>query len=267
MKEREVIVIRGGGDLATGVIQAFYRSGFSVLVLECQKPTAIRRTVSLCEAVYTGEMTVEDICCQRVQSVADCEACWSEGKIPLLVDPLGEAIPLVKPVAVVDAILAKKNLGTCRSMAPITIALGPGFEAEVDVDVVIETMRGHDLGRLIYQGFALPNTGIPGEIGGKSAQRVLHAAAAGTVVHCHEIGDVIKAGEPILTVGGVTMTAPFDGLLRGLIRADLEVPKGMKIGDIDPRCDVEWHSISDKARALGNGAVVAYFDQKRRKHL
>lgn len=264
MKQSDMVVIRGGGDLATGVVQAFFRCGLRVLVLECAQPTAIRRTVALCEAVYTGEMTVEDVTCKKINSMEDCQACWDAGTVPLLVDPLGESIKTLNPVAVVDAILAKKNLGTHREMAPVTIALGPGFEAGNHVDVAIETVRGHDLGRLIFQGYALKNTGIPGEIGGKSAQRVIHAADAGAVQPLCSIGDVVEEGSPILTVGTATMTAPFTGLVRGMIREGLQVPKGMKIADIDPRCDVAWTGISDKARALGGAAVTAYFYRKGR---
>jgi xanthine dehydrogenase accessory factor len=253
------IVVRGGGDLATGVVQKFFRAGFSVVILETSAPTAIRRSVALCEAVYDGSAQVEDINCRRVSNTDELDGCWQSGAIPLLIDPKGETIEKFRPSAVIDAILAKRNLGTHRSMAPITIALGPGFRAGEDVDIVIETMRGHDLGRLIFKGCAAPNTGIPGEIGGKSGQRVIHAPASGTVVHKKRIGDVVQRDEVLLTIEGTEARAPFNGLLRGLIREGAAVLKGMKIADIDPRTDVDWRTISDKARCLGGAALEAYF--------
>ena len=261
----ERIVVRGGGDLATGVVQKFVRAGFPVVIWETAAPTAIRRNVALCEAVYEGTAQVEDIVCCRVSGADGLAACWREGMVPLLVDPLGESLREIQPAAVIDAILAKRNLGTNRNMASITIALGPGFCAGEDVDAVIETMRGHALGKLILQGAALPDTGIPGDIKGKSAQRVLHAPTAGTVRSAKHIGDVVQAGEPVLRVGGAVLCAPFTGLLRGLIREGAEVQSGMKIADIDPRTDVDWHMISDKARCLGGAALEAYFYLQGRK--
>jgi xanthine dehydrogenase accessory factor len=253
------IVVRGGGDLATGVVQKFFRAGFHVVILEIAAPAAIRRSVALCEAVYDGSAQVEDMNCQRVSNIDELENCWQSGTIPLLIDPIGETIKLLQPSAVIDAILAKRNLGTHRGMAPVTIALGPGFCAGEDVDAVIETMRGHDLGRLIFKGYAAANTGIPGEIGGKSAQRVIHAPASGTVIHKKHIGDIVESGEILFTVGGTEVSAPFTGLLRGLIREGAAVPEGMKAADIDPRIDVDWRTISDKARCLGGAALEGYF--------
>jgi xanthine dehydrogenase accessory factor len=253
------IVVRGGGDLATGVVQKFFRAGFPVVILETQAPTAIRRSVALCEAVYDGIAHVEDISCRKVNDQGEMKSCWQSGFVPLLVDPAGESIPTISPAAVIDAILAKRNLGTNRGMADVTIALGPGFCAGDDVDIVIETMRGHDLGRLILQGKAQPNTGIPGDIGGKSVQRVLHAPTSGIVVHKKQIGDAVGQGEILFLVGETEVRSPFAGLLRGLIREGTNVPKGMKVADIDPRLDVDWRTISDKARCLGGSALEAYF--------
>jgi len=253
------IVVRGGGDLATGVVQAFYRAGFSVVILETTAPTAIRRSVVLCEAVYDGSKQVEDVPCRRVSEVSELDDCWRRGIVPLLIDPFGETIDTIHPIAVIDAILAKRNLGTHRGMADSTIALGPGFCAGEDADIVIETKRGHDLGRLIFEGSAEPNTGIPGELGGKGAERVLFAPKAGTVLHHKQIGDIVTCGETLFTVGGEKVAAPFIGLLRGLIREGFDVPKGMKLADIDPRTDVDWNTISDKARCLGGAALTAYF--------
>jgi len=259
MPSSQKIVVRGGGDLATGVVQKFFRAGFPVVILETSAPTAIRRSVALCEAAYDGFARVEDMVCRRVSGLDELEDCWQQGTIPLLIDPSGVAIEKIQPSAVIDAILAKRNLGTHRGMALVTIALGPGFCAGEDADVVIETMRGHDLGRLIFKGCAMPNTGIPGEIGGKSGQRVIHAPASGTVVHKKQIGDIVESGEVIFTVGGTEARAPFTGLLRGLIREGLAAPKGMKAADIDPRTDIDWRTISDKARCLGGAALEGYF--------
>jgi len=260
------IVVRGGGDLATGVAQKFFRAGFPVVILETPAPTAIRRSVALCEAVYDGSAKVEDMDCRRVSSVIELESSWQQNVIPLFIDPAGETIRQIQPSAVIDAIIAKRNLGTYKGMAPITIALGPGFCAGEDVDVVIETMRGHDLGRLIFQGRAAANTGIPGEIGGKSAQRVIHAPAAGTVIHKKQIGDIVESGEVLCTVGEIEVRAPFTGLLRGLIREGLSVPQGVKIADIDPRTDTDWRTISDKARCLGGSALEAFLFMVRKNN-
>lgn len=251
----ELVVVRGGGDLATGIVQKLYRAGMPVLILEIETPLAIRRTVSLCEAVYDGKTEVEDVVCRHVKSDSEIHACLLAGEVPLLIDPAGEAIERLKPLAVVDAILAKKNLGTHREMAPITIGLGPGFEAGKDVDVAVETMRGHNLGRLIFQGCPLENTGIPGEIGGKGAARVIHAPVDGEVKHVKAIGDVVEQGEVIFYLNDTPVCAPFTGLLRGLIREGMFVEKGTKSADVDPRIDVDYHTISDKARCLG-GAVL-----------
>lgn len=251
------IVMRGGGDLATGVAQAFKRAGFPLLILETESPTAIRRTVSLSEAIYDGTAEVEDLRCRKV-------ADWSEALalpralIPILADPQAACLSQLRPSALIDAIIAKKNLGTRREMAACTIALGPGFSAGQDVDIVVETMRGHDLGRLIFNGSAAPNTGIPGLIGGQDSLRVIHAPVTGTVIHWHAIGDQVHKGERILSLGEQIVYSPLTGILRGLIREGLTVRQGMKIADVDPRLDVDCYSISDKARCLGGAALTAY---------
>jgi len=251
--------VRGGGDLATGVVQKFHRAGFSVVILETPEPTAIRRSVALCEAVYEGCAQVEDIRCRKVNSTGELEGCWQSGAVALLVDPRGEAIQEIKPRAVIDAILAKRNIGTTMNMAEVTIALGPGFCAGKDVHVVIETMRGHDLGRLILSGYTIPNTNEPGEIGGKSAERVLRAPIAGRVAVHKQIGDVAQQGEVVFTVDGQAVCAPFTGLVRGLVRDGMVAYANMKTADIDPRLDIDVRTISDKARCLGGAALGAYF--------
>ena len=265
---KPVIIIRGGGDLATGVVQKFHRSGFKVLILEAQKPTAIRRGAALCEAVYDKTAKVEDIVCKKIKYVNELEKCWQEGIVPLLVDPDGESIAKIKPDAVIDAIIAKRNYGTTIDMANVTIALGPGFNAGWDVHAVIETNRGNDLGRLIQQGYAKPDTGIPGEIEGESTRRVIHAPSKGVINHIVKIGSIVEQGEPLFSINknesettgalSVKVRAPIGGLLRGLIREGLQVRKGMKVADIDPRTDIDWRTISDKARCLGGAALEAY---------
>lgn len=270
MNSKPLVLVRGAGDLATGIIQKFFRAGIGVVALESPQPTSIRRTVALSEAVYAGTSQVEDIRCQKISSPQEVNACLQNGVVPLMVDPQGDCIPLLRPTCIVDAILAKRNLGTHRGMAPITIALGPGFVAGQDVDdvdAVIETMRGHNLGRLILNGSALANTGIPGEIGGKSAQRVIHAPAAGQVRHCKQIGDIVQQGDILFYVDETPAPAPFTGLLRGLIRQGLSIPKGLKAADIDPRTDIDVYTISDKARCLGGATLEAYLYLCARKEV
>ena len=186
-----MIIVRGGGDLATGTIYKLHQCGYDVLILETDRPTAIRRKVAFCEAVYDSAAAVEDVVCRRVDTMEQCRATWKKGEIPLMVDPDGEWIEKWRPDAVIDAILAKKNLGTHRGMAPLTIALGPGFCAGTDVDYVVETKRGHRLGRILEQGCALPNTGIPGVIEGYGAERVIHAPADGRIQVFVQIGDIV----------------------------------------------------------------------------
>ncbi|MCL1991787.1 MAG: molybdenum hydroxylase, partial [Spirochaetes bacterium] len=183
--------------------------------------------------------------------------------IPLLVDPAGSSISALRPAAVIDAIMAKKNTGTNRGMAAVTIALGPGFTAGVDVDIVIETMRGHDLGRLVLKGAAQADTGIPAEVGGRGSQRVIYTRAAGTLRHLKKIGDRVQEGEPLFSVEGDLYTAPFAGVLRGLLREGAAA-KGAKAADVDPRLDTDVFSISDKARSVGGAALEAYFFQTRK---
>lgn len=268
MERKNLVIVRGGGDLATGTIARLYRCGLPVLVLETDHPTAIRRTVAFSEAVFTGEQTVEDLTCRRVDTPAQALELIEQGGLPLLVDPAGDCIAQLRPAVVVDAILAKKNLGTHRDMAPITIALGPGFTAGQDVDAVIETMRGHNLGRVLYEGTAMPNTGVPGVIAGHGADRVIHSPCGGMLRGVKKIGDVVQAGEPIAFVDKTPVPATFTGLLRGLI-GDGEVQKGLKIADIDPRADEyrNCFTISDKARAISGGVLEALFVLHRRKGL
>ena len=250
------VVIRGGGDLGSGVAQKLHRSGFQVLILEVSNPLVVRRTVSFAQAIIDGEAVVEAIRAVRVSSKEEINKQWQQGNIPIMVDPGGNILKEIKPDAVVDATLAKRNTGMHRGMAPITIALGPGFEAGNHVDVVIETNRGHDLGKLIFEGSAEPDTGVPAPVKGYGRERVLRAPCSGTVKHVLDIGDLVNAGDVICTVGGQPVKAPFDGMIRGLIMNGREVIQGLKIGDVDPRPIKEFcYTISDKARAL-SGAVL-----------
>lgn len=258
-----LVIVRGGGDIATGTINRLYQCGFKVLVLEVAAPSAIRRNVAFSEAVYQGEQKVEDVTCFLAENIEDAVTMLNEGKLVMLVDPEGASIRKLQPMAVVDAILAKKNLGTNKGMADITVALGPGFEAGKDVDAVIETKRGHSLGRVIYQGQAIKNTGIPGMIGGYTKERVIHSPAEGKLRNVKKITDIVKQGDIIARIEtgkkSIPVEATIDGLLRGLIRDGYPVTKGFKIADIDPRIDEydNCFTISDKARCIAGGVLEA----------
>ena len=273
MKKKDLIVVRGAGDLATGTIHRLKKAGFRLLVLEAEHPAAIRRQVALSEAVYAGSARVEDVEAVRMDVdlaekknrkellEQEMERIWKKDGVPVLVDPAGLSIAALRPAVVVDAILAKKNLGTTKEMAPLVIALGPGFTAGEDVDVVIETKRGHNLGRVIRSGSAVPNTGIPGIIGGYGKERVMHAQAEGILRNVASSGDIVEARAVIAEIetenGTVPVEASLSGLLRGLIRDGYPVTKGFKIADIDPRQEElqNCFTISDKARCIA-GSVL-----------
>lgn len=254
-----LVVVRGGGDLASGVIHRLHRCGFPVFILECEQPSAIRRHVSFCEAVYAESMTIEGVTCERVYNVVQGYEVLKKGNIPLLIDPKGNKIQEIQPEIVVDAILAKKNLGTHKDMAPIVIGLGPGFIAKDDVDVVVETKRGHTLGRYYLEGSAIANTGIPGKINGYGKERVLHAPVGGCMREIAHIGDVVEKGQCIAYIGDCEIKATLTGVLRGILKTGYNVPKGMKMADIDPRLEeVEnCDTISDKARCISGGVLEA----------
>ena len=281
MKKTDLIVVRGAGDLATGTIHRLKKAGFRLLVLEAEHPAAIRRQVALSEAVYAGSARVEDVEAVRMDVdlaekknrkellEQEMERIWKKDGVPVLVDPAGLSIAALRPAVVVDAILAKKNLGTTKEMAPLVIALGPGFTAGEDVDVVIETKRGHNLGRVIRSGSAVPNTGIPGIIGGYGKERVMHAQAEGILRNAASIGDIVEAGAVIAEIetenGMVPVEASLSGLLRGLIRDGYPVTKGFKIADIDPRKEElqNCFTISDKARCIaGRYSAECGFDRR-----
>ena len=270
---KDLIIVRGGGDLATGTIYKLKKSGFPVLILEVENPSAIRRNVAFSEAIYQGQQTVEDMTCFLADSLQQAEDFLQEGKLTILVDPKGEAIANLKPLAVVDAIIAKRNLGTAKTMAPITVALGPGFVAGEDVDAVVETKRGHNLGRVIWSGSAAPNTGVPGLIGGFGKERVMHSPAQGILKNVKKITDTVTKGEVIAVIETgsdmVPVEASLDGILRGLIRDGYPVTKGFKIADIDPRSEEyeNCFTISDKARCIAGGVLEAILQLKKEKNL
>ncbi len=266
-----LIVLRGAGDLASGVALRLYRAGLTkLLFLETAHPLAVRRTVSFSEAVYAGSSTVEQISAVLVQDCANLETVWATGAIPLLVDPQGHCLATLQADVLVDAILAKKNLGTHKEMASLVIGLGPGFVAgqgaEADVHVVVETMRGHYLGRVIRQGAAMPNTGAPALVQGYSTERVHWAHEAGLFTTTCSIGQVVEKGAEIGQVNGKAFYANFAGVIRGLLRDNTPVKERTKLGDVDPRCDIEYcDEVSDKGLAIGGGvleAIVQYMLHK-----
>ena len=299
IKKNLLIICRGAGDLATGIIHRLRRAGHRVIALETDYPAAIRRQVSFCEAVYDGSAVVEGVTARLVPALADAEtdtetysgendtpaahivsekwdssaieAVLEAGEVPLLIDPKGESIALLKPDVVVDAIIAKKNLGTTIDMAPLVIGVGPGFTAGQDVHLVIESMRGHNLARIITDGMAQPNTGVPGNIAGFTSERVIHAPAAGYIHDVRKIGDIVQKGDEIARIYPdkesydnalseyVPVNATITGIIRGLIREGYYFREGFKIADIDPRESelTNCFTISDKARSIAGSVLEA----------
>ena len=299
IKKNLLIICRGAGDLATGIIHRLHRAGHRVIALETDYPAAIRRQVSFCEAVYDGSAAVEGVTARLVPALADAEsdtetysgindtpaahivsekwdssaieAVLEAGEVPLLIDQKGESIALLKPDVVVDAIIAKKNLGTTINMAPLVIGVGPGFTAGKDVHLVIESMRGHNLARIITDGMAQPNTGVPGNIAGFTSERVIHAPAAGYIYDVRKIGDIVQKGDEIARIypdkGSydnklseyVPVNATITGIIRGLIREGYYFKEGFKIADIDPREGElsNCFTISDKARSIAGSVLEA----------
>lgn len=253
-----LVLIRGGGDLASGIALRLFRSGIFTVMTDLPHPTAIRRTVAFSEAIVHGETKVEDVVARRVKTAQEALEMLKTGIIPVLADPHCLCRTELKPHVVVDAILAKRNLGTTITDAPIVIGVGPGFTAGIDCHAVVETMRGHTLGRVIYEGSALPNTNIPGLIGGFAGERVLRAPADGIFRACATIGDVVSEGDTVGYVDDQPMKCTISGVLRGLIADGTTVHKGMKSGDVDPRGEVIYcETASDKALAIGGGVVEA----------
>ena len=258
MLEHIPVVIKGGGDLATGVAHRLHRAGMQVVVTELAQPTVIRRAVAVASAVYEGQVEVEGLVARLAESDEEIRAALAKGQVPVVIDPRGEVLTRLRPTVVVDAIMAKRNTGTRITDAPIVIGLGPGFTASLDVHAVIETNRGHYLGRVILSGSAEPHTGVPGPTAGFTAERVLRAPCEGTFTGKRRIGDPVEAGEVVASVAGRPVEAKISGVLRGLLADGLSVKAGMKVGDVDPR-GVREHcfTISDKARAIGGGVLEA----------
>lgn len=259
-----LILLKGGGDLGTGVAWRLHKAGFPVVITELAQPLVVRRTVAFASAVYDGEIAVEGVTAWRADSIQDARNLIADEMIPVLIDPECDARAELNPTILIDAIMAKRNTGTRITDAPFVIALGPGFTPNLDCHCVIETQRGHNLGRVLWHDAAEANTGVPGEIGGKSSERVLRAPTEGKVKSRKWIGDSVNQGEVIAEVWGNNGTmgnkvvAPFDGVLRGLVHDGLYVRAGLKIGDVDPRAQREHcFTISDKALAIGGGALEA----------
>ena len=254
--------MRGGGEIASGVVHRLALSHFKICITEVSAPQAIRREIAFSEAVYEGEKTVEGVTAKLISSPSDIDFAWNEGKIPVVIDPTTTIKESLKPDILIDAIMAKKNVGTKISDASLVIGLGPGFHAGNDVHRVIETNRGHNLGKVIYQGQAEPNTGIPGEIAGISSERVVRAPRAGCLLTNKQIGDFAQSGEVIAFVDGSPIKATISGVIRGLLRNGVDVFEGMKVGDIDPRGIKEYcYLISDKSRAIAGGVLQAILEK------
>lgn len=254
MERNGTVIVRGGGDLATGIIYRLWKTGYSVLVLETCRPLVVRRTVAVASAIFDGSIKIEDMEAAMINSVDEFNA--ASDKVQVLVDPEGSVIEKIKPRILIDAIMAKKNIGTTKEMAPLVIGIGPGFTAPNDVHAVIETKRGHTLGRVITNGSAIPNTGVPGVIKGYGTERLLRSPAEGYLEPLHKIGDEVSNGELIGRVDGKEVYSQLDGVLRGLIHPSVHVARGLKIGDIDPRGNpAHCWSISDKALAIAGGVL------------
>ena len=254
-------VIKGAGDLATGVALCLHRAGFAVVMTELAQPTAVRRTVAFAQAVYDGSTSVEGMNAVRVDLVdlVDLEDMLARGSIPVVVaEDASQIVGIVNPALLVDAIVAKRNLGTHISDAPAVVALGPGFVAGRDAHAVIETKRGHDLGRVLFKGSAQANTSVPGEVGGFSWQRVVRSSASGKFHAVARIGDIVTTADTVGYVDEEPVRVELDGVLRGLLCSGLQVTPGYKLGDVDPRGDKSrCFTVSDKARAIGGGVLEA----------
>ncbi len=265
------VLVRGGGDLGSGVVLRLHRAGLRVAVAEIDQPIAVRRKVAFAEAVYAGEITIEGVIARRVNDPADTFRIlriFSQGQVPVLVDPDAEAIKSVRPTVLVDARLSKRSPELPRDIVYLYIGLGPGFEAGFNCHAVIETNRGPFLGRVYWQGSAEADTGLPDAVRGFRTERVLRAPVDGVVEVHAEIGDLLEEGQLIAEVGGQPIVAPIAGALRGLIHPGLIVERGTKIGDIDPRGDPRLCTlISDKALAVGGGVLEAVLSRQNLRPL
>ena len=232
-----LVMIKGAGDIASGIAMRLWRAGINVVMTDLPRPSSIRRTVCFSEAVYRGETMIEEVRARHAENAADALRLLEENILPVIVDPKAESAKELHPEVIVDAILAKENLGTAITDAPGVVGVGPGFTAGVDCHAVVETMRGHTLGRVIWSGGAIPNTGVPGEIGGYTVERVMHSPCGGVFHALRQIGDTVEAGETVATVGGEPLYAKITGTLRGILPEGFEVPREhFKSADVDPRC-------------------------------
>lgn len=254
-----LVMIKGAGDIASGIALRLWRAGINVVMTDLPKPSSIRRTVCFSEAVYRGETKVEEVHARLAADAADALLLLEENILPVIVDPKAESAKELHPDVIVDAILAKENLGTAITDAPGVVGVGPGFTAGTDCHAVVETMRGHTLGRVIWSGSAVPNTGVPGNIGGYTIERVMHSPCAGEFRALRQIGDTVEAGETVAAVGGEPLCAKITGTLRGILPEGFYVPrKGFKSADVDPRCRLfHCFTASDKALAVGGGVLEA----------
>jgi len=269
-----LVVIKGAGDLASGIAMRLHHAGFEIAMTEIASPLSVRRAVCFSQAVYEGSKQVEDITAVLVSDEAGMKSAFQEKQIAVFVDPGASVVRRFRPAAVIDAVMAKKNTGTAITDAPVVIGVGPGFTAGVDCHAVIETQRGHTLGRVITKGRALPNTGIPGDIGGYTIERLLRCPADGVFEAVASIGGRVKKGDTVALVrsspppaaGGEAtpgeetfpVKAEIDGILRGILPTGINVKRGMKAGDVDPRCEREHcFTVSDKALSIGGGVLEA----------
>ena len=256
--ERLTVLVKGAGDLASGVIRALYRQGFHVIATEIEQPSAIRTEVSYASCIYEGKKSFGGVTAIKALTLADVQTALANDQVPVLIDPALSFLAEIKPDVLVDAVIAKYNTGTSLAMAPLVIALGPGFTAGIDCHAVIETMRGETLGKIITRGFALPNTGVPGILHGEAANRVIHAPASGELRRLKHPGALVEKDEIIAWIGDVPVKTKLAGTLRGLIYDGFMVKEGLKIADVDPRFDPSLASIiSDKADRLGQSVIQA----------
>lgn len=261
-----MILIKGAGDLATGVAHRLKKCGFNIIMTEIAEPTMVRRTVAFSQAVYDKEVEVEGIKSVLASEKQDIYKIIEDGNIAILVDEEANIVDEIKPDIIIDAIIAKKNLGTNIKDAEIVIALGPGFTAGFDCHCVVETKRGHYLGKAIYNGSAIPDTGVPGDIGGYTKERIIRATEYGKISPVASIGDYVESGYIVAYINETPIFAEISGILRGMLQKDVSVFKGMKIGDIDPRCEKDHcFTISDKARSIGGGVLEAILYLKSTK--
>jgi xanthine dehydrogenase accessory factor len=266
MNDRPIALLRGAGDLGTGAALRLQRAGWRVVMAELAQPLLIRQAISFASAIYLGSIEVEGTLAQRIDDVVEIDRVWREDHIPVIVDPDRSIAARLQPAALVDAIMAKANTGTRIGDAPIVVALGPGFTAGIDCHAVVETNRGHNLGRVYYQGSAEADTHVPGKLGGQDSKRALHSSSAGRFRAERKIGEQVKAGEVIGRVGSEVITSKLDGVLRGILFDGLAISAGTKVADVDPRGEVSYcFSVSDKAWAVGGGvleALMFFYNQK-----